>query len=305
MHKIRKRQIVIAAFMFLLFLRPALAQTSQPRAMPLPERKATKQVEPSEVLEVWSEQEISKALAQCAKILNKIQLDHKPQKPIRKGRCGTPAPISLMGFATAPRVKIWPAATLNCKMAAALHKWLKTVVQPLAKKLLQATIVRIHNVSSYSCRNRYNDPKKRMSEHAFANALDIASFETAKGEKVSVLDHWGPTARAIAAQEAAEKAAKKENKEKNGDKAQNVKDQNILVKASNLDKSSNAKNSNKEQTTPTKSIASPDVRMIFLHLIHKKACGIFTTVLGPEANAAHENHFHLDLAPRQRNPFCE
>ena len=31
----------------------------------------------------------------------------------------------------------------------------------------------------------------------------------------------------------------------------------------------------------------------------------FTTVLGPEANDDHRNHFHLDLAPRRHKPFCE
>jgi hypothetical protein len=32
-----------------------------------------------------------------------------------------------------------------------------------------------------------------------------------------------------------------------------------------------------------------------LRLAHDAACGSFTTVLGPEANAAHEDHLHLDL----------
>ena len=48
-----------------------------------------------------------------------------------------------------------------------------------------------------------------------------------------------------------------------------------------------------------------DARAKFLRKIHKDACGIFGTVLGPEANRAHENHFHLDLAKRKRNPFCQ
>jgi hypothetical protein len=43
----------------------------------------------------------------------------------------------------------------------------------------------------------------------------------------------------------------------------------------------------------------------FLRRLHKGACGPFTTVLGPEANEAHRNHFHFDLAERQRRAFCE
>jgi hypothetical protein len=34
----------------------------------------------------------------------------------------------------------------------------------------------------------------------------------------------------------------------------------------------------------------------FLHFAHDAACTRFTTVLGPGANALHQDHFHLDLA---------
>jgi hypothetical protein len=43
----------------------------------------------------------------------------------------------------------------------------------------------------------------------------------------------------------------------------------------------------------------------FLRRLHKGACTAFGTVLGPEANDAHRNHFHFDLAPRKRSAFCE
>lgn len=38
----------------------------------------------------------------------------------------------------------------------------------------------------------------------------------------------------------------------------------------------------------------------FLRDIHKAACRYFTTVLGPDANAFHRDHFHLDLARHGR-----
>jgi hypothetical protein len=46
-------------------------------------------------------------------------------------------------------------------------------------------------------------------------------------------------------------------------------------------------------------------RRQFLHGAHQTACKNFGTVLGPEANRAHENHFHVDMAKRQRESFCE
>jgi len=46
-------------------------------------------------------------------------------------------------------------------------------------------------------------------------------------------------------------------------------------------------------------------RARFLREAHKRACKLFGTTLGPEANTAHRNHFHVDLAPRKRSNFCE
>ncbi len=42
-----------------------------------------------------------------------------------------------------------------------------------------------------------------------------------------------------------------------------------------------------------------------LHRVHDAACGPFATVLGPEANAFHVDHLHLDSAERRSGPWCE
>jgi len=44
---------------------------------------------------------------------------------------------------------------------------------------------------------------------------------------------------------------------------------------------------------------------IFLHEAHAAACRIFGTTLGPEANADHRNHFHVDMAPRTVTKICD
>ncbi|UZK68711.1 extensin family protein [Sphingomonas sp. S1-29] len=44
-----------------------------------------------------------------------------------------------------------------------------------------------------------------------------------------------------------------------------------------------------------------DPEQRFLRTIHQSACKRFTTVLGPDYNAAHANHFHFDMAGRN---FC-
>ena len=51
--------------------------------------------------------------------------------------------------------------------------------------------------------------------------------------------------------------------------------------------------------------AKPTKEALFLRAIHSGACGPFGTVLGPEANDPHRNHFHLDLIPRRNRGYCE
>ena len=47
-------------------------------------------------------------------------------------------------------------------------------------------------------------------------------------------------------------------------------------------------------------------KLAFLHAAHKVGCRTFGTVLGPEANKTHRNHFHVDMAERlQQTKVCE
>ena len=41
-----------------------------------------------------------------------------------------------------------------------------------------------------------------------------------------------------------------------------------------------------------------------LRSIHKKACGPFGTVLGPDSNRFHRDHFHFDTASYRSGPYC-
>jgi hypothetical protein len=45
----------------------------------------------------------------------------------------------------------------------------------------------------------------------------------------------------------------------------------------------------------------PVAERSFLHDVHRGACGVFTTVLGPDYDANHHDHFHLDLARHGRD----
>lgn len=50
---------------------------------------------------------------------------------------------------------------------------------------------------------------------------------------------------------------------------------------------------------PKTQIPEPERKQNFLHAAHASACRVFGTTLGPEANAAHRNHLHVDMAQRK------
>ncbi len=43
---------------------------------------------------------------------------------------------------------------------------------------------------------------------------------------------------------------------------------------------------------------------VALHKIHKSACGPFGTVLGPNSDSHHQDHFHLDVARYRNGSYC-
>jgi hypothetical protein len=82
-------------------------------------------------------------------------------------------------------------------MAAALAIWTRQSVQPAARAILGAQVVRIDHYGAYVCRRVYGQAEGRVSEHARAQALDVAAFHLSDGRTVSVLEHWtkgGPEA---------------------------------------------------------------------------------------------------------------
>lgn len=111
-------------------------------------------------------------------------------RPIREERvCGLTKPLSVVALNDGT-VVIGPTATIGCPMAVALEAWLSGSVQQAAWYRLGSQVVEIHQISSYACRGRNGVVGAELSEHAFGNALDIASFELADGRIISVEDDW-------------------------------------------------------------------------------------------------------------------
>ena len=217
----------------------------------------------------WPAAEVEAAASICGALLQSSGMQYAMLGPIKHGQCGTPAPITLAAVDDL-KVTLAPPVTTNCPLAAALDTWVKTVLQPAALEIFGSRVVRLADTSSYVCRNRNGEAAGPISEHAFANAFDVANFVLADKRVISVRD-WGKTSRDLAAD--------------------------ALAKAL----------PGTAQADPAKTSAPPstDPKIVFLKRIHRDACAIFGTVLGPEANEAHREHLHFDMKTRRGKSYCQ
>jgi hypothetical protein len=103
--------------------------------------------------------------------------------------CGAIAPF-LVSAANQGRVKLQPAATLRCPMVPAVDHWVRTVVEPAATRHFGQPVVELRVAASYACRPMNHQSGGRLSEHGFANALDVSAFHLADGRVVTVKAGW-------------------------------------------------------------------------------------------------------------------
>ncbi len=127
---------------------------------------------------------------------------------------------------------------VTCPLARAMTHWVREAVQPAARVWMSSQVTKVETLGSYSCRPVNGVAGNKLSEHAFANAVDVSGFDFANGRQVTVLAAW------------------------NGQ--------------------------------------DPDGHD-FIRAAFGSGCRHFTKILGPQANALHANHFHLDMG---RGDYC-
>lgn len=297
----------------------------------------------------WSAAQVEAAKAKCDELLAGITLEYEPQEPIKEGVCGAPAPILVKSIGSDPKVVIAPAAKINCAVAVALYKWLKEEVQPEAMATFASPVVKLRNAASYACRNRNNAARGVLSEHALANALDIAEFTLESGHSISVLTAWprvvapdlppipepNPArAEATASVEAAPQLLAPPSLPKpRPARVSHLTVIGNITEAAKINPFVVPTPMPMPPPTPTAISATPPLleeavasvpipspnpereakppprtpqayqKSAFVRNIYEKACKSFGTTLGPNADAAHRNHFHFDMKYR-RGGYC-
>ncbi len=91
------------------------------------------------------------------------------------------------------RIRYNSAPLLTCGMALALGEF-ELVLQGEAERRMGKRVSRIEHGGTYSCR-KMSRFKHMVSEHSYANAIDLRSFTLSDGRQFSVLRHFGSLTR--------------------------------------------------------------------------------------------------------------
>ncbi|MEA9390752.1 extensin family protein [Acerihabitans sp. TG2] len=88
------------------------------------------------------------------------------------------------------QVRLSSSFLASCPLALRSAMFVGQIAAPLAVKELGSPLARIDHLGSYACRNIYNRAQGRLSEHASADALDVAAFTLADGRRIAILPQW-------------------------------------------------------------------------------------------------------------------
>ncbi len=177
----------------------------------------------------------SAPIKQCLAGLDQQGVQYQPL-PDRDfgGGCLAYGTVKLLDVGT----PIANLGAMTCPLASAFSGWVRFAVVPAARIWLKSEVMRVETFGTYNCRNINGAASGKLSEHARANAVDVAAFVLADGRRISIKDDYRS--------------------------------------------------------------ADPAVQS-FIKAVHASACKRFATVLSPDYNALHHDHFHLDMG---RGPFC-
>lgn len=80
---------------------------------------------------------------------------------------------------------------VTCPMAAAWTLFERHTLQPASRAHLGSEVAAVRQLGTYACRNVNHAAGGRRSQHATANAIDVAGFTLRDGREISLARHWG------------------------------------------------------------------------------------------------------------------
>jgi hypothetical protein len=103
--------------------------------------------------------------------------------------CGTERPFEVTAVDNG-RIRLKPSALLRCPMIPQVERWMRDTAAPAAQYYFGSPLVEISVAASYSCRPMNHVSGAKLSEHGYANALDVSAFTLADGRKITLKRGW-------------------------------------------------------------------------------------------------------------------
>lgn len=122
----------------------------------------------------------------CYAALERAGVDFRTVPPLEHERgCGYDDAVRLQSSG----VSYGGSVTMRCPAMLGLLLWERHVLQSAAREHLGSEAQSVRHLGSYACRPIMRRENRALSQHAFANAIDIAAVTTGK-QTVTVLRDW-------------------------------------------------------------------------------------------------------------------
>ena len=135
----------------------------------------------------WKLSHLDSDRRQCLAVLDGSPVSHRtlPDRAL-EGGCGFANAVEV----SRSSVGLSGNFTATCQLAVAGALFERHVLLPAAREYLRQEIVKVAHFGTYACRNINHRAGGRRSEHATANAIDIAGFVLANGQQITVKGDW-------------------------------------------------------------------------------------------------------------------
>jgi hypothetical protein len=135
----------------------------------------------------WKLSRLERDGGQCLTVLDGSQVSHRivPDRASEDG-CGLSNAVEVFRSS----VRLSGNFTATCPLTVAWALFEQHVLLPAAREHLGQEVVRVAHFGTYACRNINHQAGGRRSEHATANAIDIAGFVLGNLQQITVRGDW-------------------------------------------------------------------------------------------------------------------
>ncbi|HEV2865138.1 MAG TPA: extensin family protein [Allosphingosinicella sp.] len=102
------------------------------------------------------------------------------------GGCSALGAVQLLEIGT----PVTNLGAMTCPLARQFARWTREAVQPAADRFLDSPVRRIETFGTYACRGVNGQAGARISEHGYANAVDVSAFVLGDGRRITVQEGW-------------------------------------------------------------------------------------------------------------------